>query len=280
MNTRLVPLRPSGGKRPLFCLFAGDSNFHNFAQCIPDGQPVYAVDMKPFDGRRINSLINELAVQCLDLIRKKQESGPYYLCGYSFGGYVAYEVAVSLLRRGEDIGVLALLDAANPAFRTNLSAVEAARFHGTYFTSRLVKYGRNFLTGDFKALASDAAAFIGPKVGTIWLVRSIFKFLEKPISKIFVHNDPIIVAAGRAYIPPPYTERLVVFRSLARGPEFDRDLALGWDKCATGAIDVHFVPGDHVNMMGTPNVLRLVEMLEPYLDGGQQGRRQAMHEKS
>lgn len=244
--------------------------FHNFAECMSEGQPVYVVDMKPFYKERSNFLIDELAVQCLDLLLKKQESGPYYLCGYSFGGFVAYEVAVLLLQRGEEVGVLVLFDAANPAFRSNLSAAESAQFQATYLSSRLKKYGRNFLTGDFKALAIDAVAFISPRIGPLWsLISFLFELIGHPLPKILQNNDPIIVAACRVYRPSPYTRRLVIFRSLGRGPEFDRDPTLGWDRCATGGIDVHFVPGNHVNLLGFPNVRGLVEMLKPYLDGGQ-----------
>lgn len=44
------------------------------------------------------------------LIKKTQPTGPYYLVGYSFGGALLFEVVNKLLKKGEKIGLLALID--------------------------------------------------------------------------------------------------------------------------------------------------------------------------
>ena len=235
---------------------------------MPEGQPVYVVNMRPFYEARDQFTIDKLAVQCLEVIRTEQESGPYYLCGYSFGGCVAYEIAATLEKRREDVGLLVLFDAANPAFRSNLSTAESARFRATYISNRIGKYYRNLFSGNFTALISDAAAFFLTKLGPIWpLVAHSFKIMGKPLPAIVKNNDPIVVAACQVYTPSPYAGRLVLFRSLGRGPEYNRDATLGWDKYVTGSIDVHPVPGDHIYMMTRPNVSSIVETLERYLYG-------------
>jgi thioesterase domain-containing protein len=60
----------------------------------------------------------EMAQDYADQIRKVQPAGPYHLFGWSLGGNIAFAIAEELERRGEQIGLLVVLDA-------NLSAIDA-----------------------------------------------------------------------------------------------------------------------------------------------------------
>ncbi|XP_028397228.1 non-reducing polyketide synthase cla3-like [Dendronephthya gigantea] len=51
-----------------------------------------------------------LARRYVDLIRKIQPSGPFYLAGYSFGGMVAYEMASELKRNNETVAMVCMVD--------------------------------------------------------------------------------------------------------------------------------------------------------------------------
>jgi thioesterase domain-containing protein len=53
----------------------------------------------------------EMARDYTDQIRMVQPSGPYHLLGWSLGGDVAFAIAEELERRGEEIGLLVILDA-------------------------------------------------------------------------------------------------------------------------------------------------------------------------
>jgi thioesterase domain-containing protein len=46
-----------------------------------------------------------------DQIRLAQPSGPYHLLGWSLGGNIAFAIAEELERRGQEIGLLVILDA-------------------------------------------------------------------------------------------------------------------------------------------------------------------------
>jgi thioesterase domain-containing protein len=43
---------------------------------------------------------------------------------------------------------------------------------------------------------------------------------------------------------------------------------MGWDACVTGGVQVHIVPGSHVEMMNVPSVRTIAEKLATYLDKG------------
>jgi hypothetical protein len=50
---------------------------------------------------------------------------------------------------------------------------------------------------------------------------------------------------------------------------FHLDLSMGWDSCAMGGVEVHVVPGDHVDIdiMSMPHVHAVADKLAAYLDG-------------
>jgi thioesterase domain-containing protein len=52
----------------------------------------------------------ELATKYLRDLRRQQPQGSYYLCGWSFGGILAFEMAAQLVATGEQVAFLALLD--------------------------------------------------------------------------------------------------------------------------------------------------------------------------
>ncbi|WP_258040392.1 thioesterase domain-containing protein, partial [Streptomyces sp. SM9] len=56
----------------------------------------------------------EMVEGYLDLLRTVQPSGPYRLLGWSYGGFVAHAMACALQERGEEVELLALLDAPLP----------------------------------------------------------------------------------------------------------------------------------------------------------------------
>lgn len=56
------------------------------------------------------SSVDEMADRYLAAVKARQPTGPYHLCGYSFGGLVAFEMARRLAGAGAAVGLLGLLD--------------------------------------------------------------------------------------------------------------------------------------------------------------------------
>ena len=262
----LVPLRISGTRFPLF-LFPKMEAFKDIAALLHQDQPVYSVDIIKVCDAHPNCTMKELAAICIQVIRKKQAFGPYYLCGWSAGGFVVYEMAAQLMEEGEEIGLLALLDSDVDRYSSFLF-VKSPRLFLAYIGNRLSKYARNLLLGRFDKILTDALAFITPKPDKLsWLpTRAVLRILNRPTPKLFEINESSLDAACASYIPPPYAKGLVLFRAQDRGPEFDGNLTLGWDRCAKGAIDVHLVDGSHTDMLSESNVFCLTEKLTLYLD--------------
>lgn len=110
----LVPLQPTGGGTPLFCVHPGVGEvlvFVNFAKYFAERRPVYALRARGFsDGESAFGSFDEMVESYVAAIRKAQPSGPYALLGYSFGGIVAFEIGKALERMGERVGFLGVVN--------------------------------------------------------------------------------------------------------------------------------------------------------------------------
>ncbi|MEU4341002.1 condensation domain-containing protein [Nocardia sp. NPDC023852] len=94
--------------------------------------------------------IADLARRYERVLRAQQPRGPYYLGGWSMGGIVAHEVARRLRAAGEEVAVLALIDA-NIADRIRHTA------DGREFWSRYLGSLEAFLEIDLESHSLDAA---------------------------------------------------------------------------------------------------------------------------
>ena len=110
----LVPLRSGSIKPPLYCIHLGDGNvlsYRDLARHLPIDQPLYGLQSRGLDGiGRIHTRIEDMARDYVAVIRKMQPRGPYAICGWSFGGIVAFEMARQLAGVGQTVELLALFD--------------------------------------------------------------------------------------------------------------------------------------------------------------------------
>ena len=89
----------------------GRSSFSLLAKEMRAGHPVYGIQAKGVDGLEAPlENIEEMAEFYLGALNQLQPEGPYVLIGYSFGGLVALEMAQRLLKHGEKIALLAMVD--------------------------------------------------------------------------------------------------------------------------------------------------------------------------
>ena len=114
----LVPIRANGSKPPLFCMHLREGDvlsYRDLARHLPSDQPLYGLQSRGLDGMSlINTRMEDMARDYVAEIRKLYPGGPYAICGWSFGGVVAFEVARQLEQEGQEVALLALLDSVVP----------------------------------------------------------------------------------------------------------------------------------------------------------------------
>ncbi len=120
----LLPLRePEAGTRaegeaPLFCVHPGAGLSWCYAGLLrhltPD-MPVYGLQARLLsEGGAAPASLADMAGDYVRRIRDLQKSGPYRLLGWSMGGTLAHAMATRLQTDGEEVELLALLDARLP----------------------------------------------------------------------------------------------------------------------------------------------------------------------
>jgi thioesterase domain-containing protein/acyl carrier protein len=268
-RSHIVAIREAGVKPPLFCIHGGGGHlldYRDMIEALPHDQPVYGLRASDVN-EAYPETVEELAEQYLLEIQRVQPHGPYQLCGLSFGGLVAYEIARRLAEKGERMGIIALFDTGNWAYYRNLPAAKLTQFRRTYMSDRLKKYGRNLVHGRFDDLRADAQLFVTSRLNaTLWkMSRRFCRLMNLPVPKFVRSNIVVFSAVGQNYVPKNYPGRLLLFRAEGRTAEYGDDLTLGWSGLARDDVVVHQVPGSHLSIMRKPHVDRLVEQLSPYL---------------
>ncbi len=111
----LLTLRASGRRAPVFVVPpAGGLSwcYAGLLKHIDREHPLYGLQVPPTtDPATMADSLDELAGRFAARIRAVRPSGPYHLLGWSFGGVLAHAVATALEEQGEQVGMLAVLDA-------------------------------------------------------------------------------------------------------------------------------------------------------------------------
>lgn len=244
----LVPLRPGGSAPPLFLAHAAGGSILGYAalaeRLAPD-RPVYALQppVAPPAGR-LPIRVEEIAAHFVREIREASPDGPYLLAGYSYGGLLAYEMALQLLREGARVPLLALLDTQRPLFRNFLARHrrELARRTPVEALRYLIRKSLGRVREEWKGLG---LALFGNRRG--------------PTSDPAEHRVRASFATRR-YRPRPYPGRLLVVEGAACR-------AADWCPLAFGPFEVRRIEcDDHARFMDPRNHEAIARILDAMMD--------------
>ncbi|MER6996983.1 amino acid adenylation domain-containing protein [Streptomyces sp. NPDC000410] len=119
----LLPIREDGTRPPFFAVHpAGGLSwcYMPLARYVPKDIPLYGLQARGLAGTDgLAGSVEEMAADYIAQLRTVQESGPYHLLGWSFGGTVAHEIAVQLRAAGEEVAALVIMDAFPPVRKTD-----------------------------------------------------------------------------------------------------------------------------------------------------------------
>lgn len=263
-ESSLVPLQPAGHGHPLFCIHpAGGTVFcyRALAKHLGGDRPFYGLQAVGLDGARPpHDRIEDMAAHYAAAIRSVQPRGPYLLAGWSLGGILAFETARQISDQGQEIGLLALLDAA--ALYPDRGPDESD------FLPMVMDFfpdGDNLPLEEIRAMATPqqlqyfldraAEAEIVAAGGQTDAGRHVFE--------VFKSSTQAMVD----YRQKSYPGKVTLFRAEHHEGLWDRarDPLLGWRAWAQGGVEVVQVPGNHVRMVHEPHVQVLARKLRESL---------------
>ncbi|HEV7674528.1 MAG TPA: thioesterase domain-containing protein, partial [Candidatus Angelobacter sp.] len=111
-----ILLRDGSTEHPLFLAHDGTGELlyiPALAPYIDEEIPVYGLPARPV-GEAEFKTVEEMATRMVQMIRSVQPVGPFRIGGWSFGGMLAYEIAVQLIAAGQHIDFLGMLDTSYP----------------------------------------------------------------------------------------------------------------------------------------------------------------------
>ena len=265
----LLPLRTTGTAAPLFCVHPLGSlawAYEGLADRLGPDIPVYGLQGRGLlEPQRRPESVAEMAADYVARIRAVQPSGPYRLLGWSFGGNVAHEMAVQLEEQGEQVSLLALVDAgAKYTVGPDGSVVE----HETLETLlQSLGYKAGDVVGD--AFGTDAGAGRLVRADVIEFLRGArADWREGDEARI----DALVEAARNnerilgAFTPRRSAARVLYFAADPAGSG-DGTAADRWLPYAGGGVVRHTVPYEHDAMMSPGSLSSIVPVVAAALRG-------------
>ena len=253
----LVKIQPRGSKRPFFGVHGKADNvipYYNLAHYWEQDQPVYGLQPQGLDGKQVpHNRFEDMAAHYIKEIRTIQPEGPYFLGGYSLGGYVVVEMAQQLNAQNQKVAIMALFDCHGPGW------IKTSPFH-----ARVSQH----LTNLSRLEPKQKLAYVRKK-----LSQKFYSRLQEYYSADHSQNQsPLLEAheqATKDYVYQVYSGRAILFRAVEQLEinEFQViDSQLGWGSLIAGGLEIKHVPGDHYTMFSVPYVKVLAEKLKACLD--------------
>jgi thioesterase domain-containing protein len=201
-----------------------------------------------------------MAVDYVTEIRRVQPHGPYFLAGYSFGGRVSLEIAQQLVREGEPVSFLGLIDT---SFHDK--PVEGwPRLSEAVVLSRKVRRVKGFqdlLYSGVRSVRSRVRYL--PQALWCWLLDVWFRLGRSiPNEQRSDYYQWLCMHANRGYTPRAYAGHITMFASAGNS----KQQRAHWGPLALAGLTVVELPADHLGMVQPPHSKLLAEHFDFCLD--------------
>jgi thioesterase domain-containing protein len=247
----VMPLRVGGDGPTLFCIHPLVGLSWCYLALLPNVDaryPMYGLQARGV--RRPEPLpvtMLEMAQDYADRIRKVQPAGPYQLFGWSLGGNIAFAVAEELERRGEQIGLLVILDST----LADLDAPPADEESWMFY---------NLILAQFGYVPAVTAEDPEPEARMLELVRrrpglGLDDWPDKRVHALqrVIKNNTVVVRThqpGRVHCP-------MLFVSCTSNPPTLAEKLETWQSFVDGPIETVELDCDHRHMLLPEPVARI-----------------------
>jgi amino acid adenylation domain-containing protein len=264
-------------KAPFFCVHALGGNvleYRDLARHVGNARPFYGLQSAGLDGQHAaHTRVEDMAAHYIKEMRELQPVGPYFIGGRSLGGVVAFEMAQQLRAQGAEIGLLALLDTYPSGYAKllrNEATYAAAIGRGLSRMKSHLANLRSLQVKDKLAYLAKKARFAPSKIKSqLWRrVYRAYENLGKPLPKTLRDIKEFNSLAVRSYVPKVYDGRVTLFWA-SKDLRTSKDLVEGWRALAGGGLEVHEIPGTHLDIIKEPHVGELAAKLRTCLDTAQ-----------
>jgi amino acid adenylation domain-containing protein len=275
INLKWTPLveikKGESALAPLFLIHGAEGNvllYRDLANRLNSNRTVYGLQAKGLDGKNsFNYTIEEMAEDYIRAIKSVQPSGPYHIGGYCMGGSVAYEIAMRLTARGEQVANVFLLETYNACTldhnhlrKTRVKEkIENIKFHFDNVKSLSGKEKITFIKRKAETAMKRTGARINKLAANIGLSN-----IGESAGHLSLTLRDINDKAQMEYSPLKYKGKVVLLRpkiSFATEP----DPKFGWGDFVEGELKIYNLDNAPRGMLTEPFVKHTALIIESEL---------------
>ncbi len=280
----LVPIQPNGSKPPFFCVPGAGGRpfyFYHLGRYLGKDQPFYSFENDLYQQFGAITQIEAIASIYIQAMQDLQPQGPYFLGGHSYGGNVVFEMAQQLVKQGEKVALLAIIDSSAPTYKDKQMLLDYINWDHARWLAEVSKGIEVYLDKTVDISYENLQSLTVEE--QLKYVLNFFKMANMlPPNAKTTQLENIVQAYKTSclclvdYLPKQiYPSKITILRANEDLPddpnrelvaECSEDLSLGWSEFSTEAVDIHFVLGNHVTIMVEPHVQVLAEELKVCLE--------------
>jgi thioesterase domain-containing protein len=234
-------------------------------------RPIYGVEDPAFHRSKKFSSFSDKASYYINLIRQVQPEGPYFLAGYSYGGNMAWEMAVQLQQKGQEVKFLGLLDSFPAVSYENIAIDDTRLLSAVWYMTALIfeKKPHQWYEELNQVEVESQLEFV--------VQQLLADPTGIPLSDAVIQPHALQVAMDNFrelhyYVPADvFTGEIVYFWAEEKIPrglsdllnyQIPEDLITdGWGKLTTQPVKQCYVPGHHFTMFNESNIGELAAKL-------------------
>nr|WP_282959546.1 non-ribosomal peptide synthetase [Pseudomonas palleroniana] len=254
------------GRAPIFCIpGAGDSvtGFIGLTDAFGPGWPIHGLQPRGLDAKAVpHSRVESAARAYLVALEQHCSSGPVHLLGHSFGGWVAFEMALRLQAQGREVLSLSLIDSEAPGG----TGTAGQPYTATGVLQRLIE---TMQLAAGKPFGIDPQVFAGLDEAAQWV--ALHRAMVQ-VGMLSARSTPDVMfgparafgAALRTVYQPRQRYNGQVRLVLADDPSLDAQgnqreqagMVEGWSRF-TDHLETWYGPGNHFTLLKAPHVYSL-----------------------
>jgi len=228
---------------------------------MDDDQTIWGLQSPAILNSEINPIdnIEDIAEFYIKEIKKNGFVGPYKFLGNSIGGQIAFEMAKQLLRKGDNIEFLGMMDTTATLF-SNIPKT---------LTSQLKRFVDKMIF-ELKFFFENPIYYISYRIK--YLKEKIDKF-KNPIAEEDLGNlksrirqiESVNMEAWKKYKHEPIDVNITLFIAKKKTFYVSDFKTYGWDPYVNNIYAIQ-MPGEHANMLKSPNGLEFCKSLQNKLN--------------
>lgn len=260
----VIPVQPEGARQTIFAI-NNSGVFHALSQRLGADQPFVSVQLIDVDRPRdlADLSMEQIAANYLSLIRSQQPHGPYILLGWCNAGIIAYEIAQQLRAAGEEVRLLAIIEAWAPGHSRRLPWL---RRQLTDMAYSYHWHASELSSGKTSLLAMLLNNRVVRRIGLSRLFSGLSNYqamtTEDPYAWFVRYLDQRI----ERYDPKPYEGATLLLYSSEQPTSRFLDRNFGWTDLLRGTMTLRRVTGGHRSMFNEPSVAEMAACINAALD--------------